>query len=470
MNVVDVKSRGRFTPAVSIALGAVLKVKLNVVYTCVKSNALEGELIVNAVKRSIALVRAATAENNRSGNLNLSAVDCKIKNSIDLQRLHHIAFVCVGAVCIYVIAVAAAHGDVTDSLGCGIKNESKRSFLALLNRSSEVTREGYGIIKHSDNAIDNRILGLGIGLTANDNAVLALKGLTNNYVAACALGAVLIISNGEVIGLTECNRSYSTGNGVLVSSKRSSVSVLVYSVNLKSRILNSISRLNDSTVNDYDGRNCAVVKGLGNAYLNIGSLDNLAVLEAYSSGGVSCCENLCSINGVLVSSKCLGRTVVVLCNYYHTCGIKGRARLVLNCIGINGDLYRLKNYGLKSDLHGSANVLVADGNSTTIGVEVCIGANREFIFLYRLAPGLLALLSVISGNDKVLGSCLCNIVCEISHAFLKLDGDGFKNRLFGSLLFFRILSFYFSKIFLVFIIRLQGNCNYDAGCNNKTEK
>ena len=110
VDVVDVHCGRRFSPTVQCAFGAGLELEFNNVDTCIKLR-IESEFVVDAVQRCVGFPWATTLEHYRCGNCNFLAVDCNVQNGADLQRLHDVATVGIGAVCILQVAVATTHCD-----------------------------------------------------------------------------------------------------------------------------------------------------------------------------------------------------------------------------------------------------------------------------------------------------------------------------------------------------------------------
>ena len=272
-----------------------------------------------------------------------------------------------------------------------------------------------------------------------------------------------------MIHLTELNRTESRVDGVLIRGEGSSVAVFIYGINLHYCAVDLAARVNDSAVNDNDRCNRTVVKNLGNSDCNVGGLGNLSVGEAYCNRGVANGKHL-FVNNVLVVCENLSRAVVVKRGNCHTGSIKGRACLVFDCVGIYRDVNCLEHNGLKGDGYDGVLTLVSNGNLTALCIEIDGSLDGEIILLNGLAPGLLALFGVICVNDKMLGANLCHIVCKEDNSFFKLGCNRFKNRLDSLLLISFVLFLYLSEIVFIFVVRLQGNCDYDAGRYYKAEK
>ena len=352
VNVVDVHGGGSLIPAVKCTFSALLEAELNLIYAGIQLNTLEGKLVVDTVKRSIAFPRTAALKYNRVGNLNYSAVNGKVKNSIDLKRLHGVITLSA-----HEIAVTAAHGDVTNNACSSVNNKSKRSLFTLSNNLGEVTCEGNVSAKLGDNAVRNNVLRLTVLLTANDNTVLTLKGLTYSNLSLCGLGGVLIVGNGNVISLTELNCLVRSADGIFICGESLSVAALIGSDNSNSCIAKSITCINES-IADSDRLNCAVIKSLGYANLYVNGLKNVTDLIAYGNLIIGGGKRGLSIYNVFVSRNDLRRAVVIYCLNNHTCSIEGATLRILNGIGSFKNLKSFNNYGNKLYFDGCACALI----------------------------------------------------------------------------------------------------------------
>ena len=159
----------------------------------------------------VLLSRTTSLKNNSVGDLNLSAIDSKVKDRVDLKRFHHIT-----AVNRYTIAVATTHCNVTGSRSDRIKVKGDISIFAIMNRIIKSATEVNIVTKCGNYTVDNRILGLGVLNTTNDIRILTLNGLTDNDIGCSSLCCILIIGNGNAMFLTELNDVIGCADSILI--------------------------------------------------------------------------------------------------------------------------------------------------------------------------------------------------------------------------------------------------------------